>query len=78
MDYAVRVTQKDNPHFAFDIGMGHVAGVIGDTAVPTGLPSPYPPYVLVPIDLKANTVIGTGLSYPLLTNRIRSSQGTRR
>lgn len=60
MDYAVRVTQKDNPHFAFDIGMGHVAGVIGHTAVATGVPSN--PYVLVPIDLKANTVFGMGLS----------------
>jgi len=60
MDYAVRVTQKENPHFAFDIGMGHVAGVIGDTAVATGVANP--PYVLVPIDLKANTVFGTGLS----------------
>ena len=60
MDYAVRVTQKDHPHFAFDIGVGHVAGVIGDTAVPTGIANP--PYVLVPIDLKANTVVGTGLS----------------
>lgn len=60
MDYAVRITQKDNPHFAFDIGIGHVAGVIGDTAVPTGVPNP--PFVLVPIDLKANKVVGTGLS----------------
>jgi hypothetical protein len=61
MDYAVRVTQKDNPHFAFDIGVGHVAGVIGDTAVPTGVANP--PYVLLPIDLKANHVVGTGLSF---------------
>jgi hypothetical protein len=60
MDYAVRVTQKENPHFAFDIGVGHVAGVIGDTAVPTGLANP--PFVVVPIDLKANSVVGTGLS----------------
>lgn len=60
MDYAVRVTQRENPHFAFDIGVGHVAGVIGDTAVPTGVPNP--PFVLLPIDLKANTVVGTGLS----------------
>ena len=60
MDYAVRVTQKENPHFAFDIGIGHVAGVIGTTAVPTGVANP--PFVLVPIDLKANTVFGTGLS----------------
>ena len=56
MDYAVRVTQKENPHFAFDIGIGHVAGVIGNTAVPTGVANP--PYVLVPIDLKANMVSG--------------------
>lgn len=61
MDYAVRVTQKENPHFAFDIGVGHVAGVIGYTAVPTGIANP--PYVVVPIDLKANAVFGTGLSY---------------
>src|SRR6516165_6869579 len=60
MDYAVRVTQKDNPHFAFDIGVGHVAGVIGNTAVPTGVQNP--PFVVVPIDLKANTIFGTGLS----------------
>jgi len=60
MDYAVRVTQKENPHFAFDIGVGHVAGVIGTAAVPTGVADP--PFVLVPIDLKANTVVGTGLS----------------
>jgi hypothetical protein len=60
MDYAVRVTQKENSHFAFDIGFGHVAGVIGDTAVATGVPNP--PFILVPIDLKANKVIGTGLS----------------
>ena len=57
MDYAVRVTQKENPHFAFDVGVGHVAGVIGDTAVvtPNGL-------VQIPIDLKANSVVGVGLS----------------
>lgn len=60
MDYAVHVTQKENPHLAFDIGVGHMAGVIGDTAVPTGVANP--PFVLVPIDLKANTVVGTGLS----------------
>jgi len=60
MDYAVRVTQKDNPHFAFDIGIGHVAGVIGNTVVPSGVANP--PFVVVPIDLKANSVFGTGLS----------------
>jgi hypothetical protein len=57
LDYAVRVTQKDNPHFAFDIGVGQVAGMIGTTAVIT----PGGP-VLVPVDLKARSVFGVGLS----------------
>jgi len=61
VDYAVRVTQKENPHFALDLGVGHVAGVIGNTAVPTGVANP--PFVLVPVDLKANSVFGLGLSY---------------
>lgn len=60
MDYAVRITQKDNPHFAFDIGAGHVAGTIGHTLVATGVPAS--PYAVVPIDLKANAVFGMGLS----------------
>lgn len=60
LDYAVRVTQKDNPHFAFDIGVGQVAGKIGTTAVATGVANP--PYVLVPVDLKARSVFGMGLS----------------
>lgn len=57
MDYAIRITQKDNPHFAFDIGVGQVAGTIGTTAVvtPNGL-------VLLPINLQARAVFGTGLS----------------
>jgi hypothetical protein len=61
MDYAVRIAQKEDPHFAFDIGVGHVAGTIGSTAVPTGVP--LPPYVIVPVNLKANSVLGVGLSY---------------
>jgi hypothetical protein len=60
LDYAVRITQKENPHFAFDIGVGQVAGNIGTTAVPTGVLNP--PYVLVPVDLKARSVLGMGLS----------------
>jgi hypothetical protein len=62
MDYAVRVTQRDNPHFSFDIGVGQVAGMIGTTVVPTGLPAPYPPVVLVPVNLEARKVLGMGLS----------------
>ena len=63
MDYAIRITQKDNPHFAFDIGVGQVAGTIGTTAVATGLPAPYPPVVYVPVNLQARHVVGTGLSF---------------
>jgi hypothetical protein len=63
LDYAVRITQKEKPHFSFDIGIGQVAGNIGQTAVATGLPAPYPPVVLVPVDLKARKVLGMGLSY---------------
>lgn len=62
MDYAVRVTQKDHPHFAFDIGVGQVAGMIGTTQVATGLPPPYPATVLVPVNLDARHVVGVGLS----------------
>jgi hypothetical protein len=61
IDYAVRFTQKDDPHFAFDVGVGHVAGTIGQTALPTGVA--VPPFVLVPVDLKANSVFGMGLSF---------------
>lgn len=57
LDYAVRITQKDNPHFAFDVGVGQVAGTIGTTAVLT----PQGP-VLIPINLKARSVFGMGLS----------------
>jgi hypothetical protein len=57
LDYAVRVTQKENPHFAFDIGVGQVAGMIGTTAAvtPAGL-------VLIPVNLQARSVFGMGLS----------------
>jgi hypothetical protein len=54
LDYAVRVTQKENPHFAFDIGVGQVAGNIGTTyMLPVGL---------VPVNLQARAVLGVGLS----------------
>lgn len=57
LDYAVRVTQKDNPHFAFDIGVGQVAGMIGTTALLT----PNGP-VFIPVNLEARKVFGLGLS----------------
>jgi hypothetical protein len=57
LDYAVRITQKENPHFAFDIGVGQVAGMIGTTAALT----PNGP-VLIPVNLQARSVFGMGLS----------------
>jgi hypothetical protein len=63
LDYAVRVTQREHPHFAFDIGIGSVAGNIGYIPSLTYLPTPYPPVVYVPVDLHAKTVLGMGLSY---------------
>lgn len=57
LDYAVRITQKDKPHFAFDVGVGQVAGTIGTTVIPTPFgPTP------VPVDLQARHVVGMGLS----------------
>jgi hypothetical protein len=54
LDFAVRVTQRDNPHFAFDIGMGEVANVIGITYIyPAGL---------VPVNLHARNIVGVGLT----------------
>jgi hypothetical protein len=54
LDFAVRLTQRDNPHFAFDIGVGEVAGQIGTTFVyPIGF---------YPVNLKARNIVGLGLS----------------
>jgi hypothetical protein len=63
LDYAVRVTQREHPHFSFDIGIGQVASNIGAIPVATGLPAPYPPVVNVPVNLEAKKVVGMGLSY---------------
>lgn len=60
LDYAIRVTQKEHPHFAFDIGIGQVAGNIGTTLVPTGVPAQ--PYAPLNVDLQARHIIGIGLS----------------
>jgi hypothetical protein len=57
LDYAIRITQKDNPHFAFDAGVGQVAGTIGSTPVVT----PMGTFVL-PVNLQARSVFGMGLS----------------
>ena len=55
LDYAVRITQREHPHFAFDIGIGQVAGNIGYIPSPTYLSSPYPPVVYIPVNLQART-----------------------
>jgi len=60
LDYAIRVTPKEHPHFSFDIGVGQVAGNIGTTLVPTGIPAqPYAPFN---VNLSARHVVGVGLS----------------
>jgi hypothetical protein len=64
LDYAVRVTQRDKPHFAFDIGVGQVAGNIGSIYVANPFfPTAGPPVVTTPVNLEARSVVGAGLSY---------------
>jgi hypothetical protein len=64
LDYAVRVTQRERPHFAFDIGVGQVAGNIGSIYVPNPyFPAVGPPVVTTPVNLQARSVVGVGLSY---------------
>ncbi|MGB7984989.1 MAG: hypothetical protein WCF54_07510 [Terracidiphilus sp.] len=63
LDYAVRVTQREKPHFAFDIGIGQVASNIGTLPAATGLPTGYPQVVYIPVNLQAKKVVGMGLSY---------------
>ena len=62
LDYAVRVTQREHPHFAFDIGVGQVAGQIGYTVANVAPPGTPPVFVPVPINLEARHVLGIGLS----------------
>jgi hypothetical protein len=62
LDYAVRITQKEHPHFAFDAGIGQVAGNIGTAVLPTGLPPPYPTTISLPVNLQARHVFGMGIS----------------
>lgn len=63
MDYAVRITQRDKPHFSFDIGVGQVASNIGTIPSPTYAPEGYPQVIYVPVNLQARHVVGMGLSY---------------
>ena len=53
------MTQKEHPHFAFDIGMGQVAGNIGTTYYnPPGTTVLVP----LPVNIDARHIIGLGLS----------------
>ncbi len=61
LDYAVRVTQIEHPHFAFDIGIGAVASHIGSAPTFT-FPNPSPTGTAL-VDLQAKKVLGMGLSY---------------
>jgi hypothetical protein len=61
MDYAVRVTQREHPHFAFDLGVGQVANNIG--AVPIVNPANGQVVGTLPVNLDARHVVGMGLSY---------------
>ena len=61
LDYAVRVTQIEHPHFAFDIGIGAVASNIGSAPTFT-FPNPAPTGAAL-INLDAKKVVGMGLSY---------------
>ena len=63
LDYAVRFTQREKPHFSFDIGVGQVAGNIGSVPSLTYLPAPYPAVVYVPVNLYARHVVAGGISY---------------
>lgn len=63
LDYAVRITQAEHPHFSFDIGIGQVAGNIGTAVLPTGLSAPYPTSVSMLVNLQARKILGMGISY---------------
>ncbi|HEX8813444.1 MAG TPA: hypothetical protein VF742_15755 [Terracidiphilus sp.] len=60
LDYALRVTQRDNAHFSFGIGVGQVAGTIGYTEVQ---PAPGAPPVIVPVNLQARSVFGVNFGW---------------
>lgn len=60
LDYALRVTQRDNAHFSFGIGVGQVAGTIGVTEVQL---APGAPPVIVPVNLQARSVFGVNVGW---------------
>ncbi len=58
LDYAVRVTQREHPHFSFDIGVGQVANNIG--ALPVVVNGTV--VGALPVNLEARHVFGMGIS----------------
>lgn len=56
LDYAVRITQRENPHFSIGAGVGQVAGMIGETEVLTAQGP-----ALVPVNLEARKIFGLSL-----------------
>jgi hypothetical protein len=68
LDYAVRVTEKQHSHFAFDIGIGQVAGNIGTAQLPAGLPAPKPLVILLPVNLEARHGHRSGAQSSSLTS----------
>jgi len=59
LDYAVRVTQREHAHFAFDIGIGQVANNIGAIPIVSGGTV----VGTLPVNLEARHVVGMGLSF---------------
>jgi len=59
LDYAVRVTQREHPHFSFDIGIGQVANNIGALPVVVGGQV----VGALPVNLEARKIVGMGFSY---------------
>jgi hypothetical protein len=59
LDYAIRVTQREHPHFAFDIGVGQVANNIG--ALPVVVDGTL--VGTLPVNLQARHIVGMGLSF---------------
>ena len=59
LDYAVRMTQREHPHFSFDIGVGQEANNIGAVPIISGGTV----VGTLPVNLQARHVVGMGLSY---------------
>lgn len=61
VDYAIRITQRKDPHFSIDIGGGHVGNGIGSVSATNPLPPPA--LAPVPLNIDANSVFGAGIAW---------------